>query len=157
MDSPAIDARLAEMGVALDGRGVVAGGVGIVGVSAAPLSPLHTPYELPEDELERRIARGFAELGGCRTVIFCPHAPPRDTVCDRLGGGAHVGSSAVRACVEREQPDLVLCGHIHEARGEDRIGASQIVNPGPAFAGHYAVVDVVDEIGVRLDGSGPGG
>ncbi len=48
MDSAAIDARLAELGVALDGRGVVVGDVGVFGVSAAPHSPLRTPYELAE-------------------------------------------------------------------------------------------------------------
>jgi Icc-related predicted phosphoesterase len=46
MDSPAIDERLAELGVSLDGTGVVVGQVGFFGVSAAPLSPLRTPYEL---------------------------------------------------------------------------------------------------------------
>ena len=53
MDSPAIDERLVDLGVSLDGRGVVVEGVGFAGVSAAPLSPLHTPYELPEEELRR--------------------------------------------------------------------------------------------------------
>ncbi|MFZ2644146.1 MAG: metallophosphoesterase family protein, partial [Verrucomicrobiia bacterium] len=46
MDSAAIDARLASLGVALDGRGVVMGDVGLFGVSAGPKSPLHTPYEI---------------------------------------------------------------------------------------------------------------
>jgi Icc-related predicted phosphoesterase len=50
MDSPAIDARLVELGVALDGRGVRIGDIGLFGVSAAPESPLHTPYELAADE-----------------------------------------------------------------------------------------------------------
>jgi Icc-related predicted phosphoesterase len=63
-----------------------------------------------------------------------------------------VGSTVVRAFVEREQPQLVLCGHIHESRGTDEIGRTQIVNPGPVAAGHYAVVDVDVEVAVRLDG-----
>src|SRR5262245_17240399 len=46
MDSPAIDERLRDLGVSVDGRGVVLGDVGVFGVSAAPHSPLHTPYEL---------------------------------------------------------------------------------------------------------------
>lgn len=152
MDSAAIDARLADLEVALDGRGFTFGHVGVFGVSAAPLSPLHTPYELADDELERRIERAFAAVAGSSVTIFCPHAPPAGTSCDRLPSGEHVGSAVVRAFVEREQPDLVLCGHIHEARGEDRIGRSRIVNPGPVSAGHYAVVDVDDRAKVRLDG-----
>ncbi len=52
-----------------------------------------------------------------------------------LQGGAHVGSRALRACVERHQPPLVLSGHIHEsprASGawRDRLGRTELVNPG---------------------------
>jgi Icc-related predicted phosphoesterase len=151
MDSPAIDARLSELGVALDGRGHQLGEVGLFGVSAAPHSPLHTPYELSEEELDRRIADGFAAVRGCRETVFCPHAPPQGTSCDRLPNGQHVGSTAVRGFVEREQPDVVLCGHIHEARAVDQIGATRIVNPGPATAGHYALVDIDEAVSVSLD------
>ena len=151
MDSPAIDARLADLGVGLDSRGFGFGDVGVFGVSAAPLSPLHTPYELDDDELERRLEAGFAEVKNCRVTILCPHAPPIGTACDRLPNGAHVGSAVIRSFVEREQPDLVLCGHIHESRGSDSIGRTQVVNPGPALAGHYAVVEVDGTVEVRLD------
>jgi Icc-related predicted phosphoesterase len=152
MDSPAIDRRLADLGVAIDGQGVVLGDVGVFGVSAAPLSPLATPYELEDDELERRIVRGYDDVQGCRVLVFCPHAPPYDTACDRLPSGEHVGSTVVRSFVERAQPDVVLCGHIHESRATDTIGASTIANPGPARSGHYAVVDVDGRVEVRLDG-----
>lgn len=151
MDSPAIDARLADLGVGLDSRGRVFGDVGVFGVSAAPRTPLRTPYELDDEELERRIEAAFADVRDCRVKIFCPHAPPRGTACDRLRSGEYVGSAVIRAFVEREQPDLVLCGHIHESRGTDKIGSSRIANPGPASAGHYALVEVNHEIGVRLD------
>jgi hypothetical protein len=153
MDSPAIDERLVELGVSLDGRGVAIGDLGIAGVSAAPLSPLHTPHELPDDEFARRAAAGLSDVSECRVRILCPHAPPYGTDCDRLRSGEHVGSPALRALVEREQPDLVLCGHIHESRGEDAIGASRIANPGPVASGHYALIEVADAVSVTLDGT----
>jgi Icc-related predicted phosphoesterase len=153
MDSPAIDARLADLGVSLDGRGVRVGDVGLFGVSAAPRSPLRTPYEIDDEELVRRIESGFKSVGDCRVKIFCPHAPPEGTACDRLRSGEHVGSEVIRAFVEREQPDLVLCGHIHESRGVDEIGRTQILNPGPVLSGHYAVVEVDGGLSVQLDGS----
>jgi uncharacterized protein len=152
MDSAAIDARLADLSIGLDARGYAFGEVGVCGVSAAPLSPLRTPYELDDEELERRVESAFAAVADCRFRIFCPHAPPEGTACDRLRDGRHVGSAVIRSFVEREQPDLVLCGHIHEARGLDEVGRTRIVNPGPVAAGHYAVVDVDDEFSVRLDG-----
>ncbi|MFA5192611.1 MAG: metallophosphoesterase, partial [Verrucomicrobiia bacterium] len=134
----------------LDGRGVVMGGVGLFGVSAGPKSPLHTPYEITEEQIAARIEAGFAEVKDCRLKIFCPHAPPKDTACDRIHSGLHVGSTAVRAFIEREQPDLVLCGHIHESRGEDLIGRTRVVNPGPVTAGHCAVVEIGETLAVRL-------
>ena len=151
MVSPAIDERLVDLGVSLDGRGVVVEGVGFAGVSAAPLSPLHTPYELPEEELRRRAESGLDAIRDAQVRIFCPHAPPRDTTCDLLRSGEHVGSVAVRALVDREQPDVVLCGHIHEARGTDKIGSTRVVNPGPVASGHRALVEVADAVSVSLD------
>ena len=150
-DSPAIDGRLVQLGVSLDGRGVVVGDVGLFGVSAAPHSPLHTPYEVPDDELARRADAGLAEVAGSRVLVFCPHAPPHDTACDRLRSGEHVGSPALRSFVDRERPDLVLCGHIHEARAIDDLGPTQVVNPGPVASGHFALVEVGEALSVELD------
>jgi Icc-related predicted phosphoesterase len=151
MDSPAIEARLAELGVGFDSKGIAFGDIGVFGVSAAPKSPLHTPFELSEEELEQRIRTGFEAVRGCRVKIFCPHAPPRGTSCDVLRSGEHVGSVAIRDFVAREQPDVVLCGHIHEARGMDEIGRSRVVNPGAAAAGHYAVIELDETVSVSLD------
>lgn len=150
-DSPAIDERLVELGVSIDGRGATVEGVGFFGASAAPYSPLDTPHEVPDEELGRRAEAGLAEVADARVRIFCPHAPPYGTACDRLRSGEHVGSPALRAVVEREQPELALCGHIHEARGMDEIGSTRIVNPGPVAAGHYALVAVDDGVTVTLD------
>lgn len=150
-DSPEIDERLLALGVSIHRRGTIVEDVGFAGVSGAPLSPLHTPYELPDDELGARAAKGLAEIAGRGVRVFCPHPPPHGTACDQLRSGEHVGSAALRALVEWEQPDLVLCGHIHEARATDRIGRTQVVNPGPAAAGHYALADLSESVTVTLD------
>ena len=68
-------------------------------------------------------------------TVFVLHSPPRDTRCDMIGAGAHVGSRAIRAFVERHQPPLVLAGHIHESPRvsssyRDTIGRTVAVNPG---------------------------
>ena len=152
MDSPAIDARLVGLGVSLDGRGAVLEDVGFAGASAAPPTSLNTPHEIPDDEFARRAAKGLAEITHCRVRILCPHAPPRDTACDRLRSGDHVGSQALRELIEREQPDLVLCGHIHESRGADEIGSSRVVNPGPVAAGHFVLVEAEETLSLSLDG-----
>ncbi len=151
-DSPAIDARLDELGVSIHGRGISVDGVGFAGASGSPLTPLHTPYELPDEEYARHGAAGLAEIVASRIRVFCPHAPPFGTACDRLSSGEHVGSPALRQLIERERPNLVLCGHIHESRAIDELGASTVVNPGPAASGHYAIVEVDETVTVELDG-----
>jgi Icc-related predicted phosphoesterase len=146
MDPPAIDEAFRRLGVSLDGCGIIMGGVGLFGVSAAPVSPLRTPNEISEAEITRRAERGWNDVATARWKIFVPHAPPKDTSLDRLPGGRHVGSTAVRTFIERFQPDLVLCGHIHEARGTERLGKTLMVNCGPAGKGSYAVVTVSDTV-----------
>ena len=42
------------------------------------------------------------------------------------------------------------CGG-HLDRGTDTIGTAQIVNPGPAPAGHHALVEVDGQVQARLD------
>jgi len=81
----------------------------------------------------------------------------RGRIIEALGGAIegvvaieHVGSTSVRAIVEEFAPPLVLCGHIHEARGVARHGPTTIVNPGPAAAGHRALVEINGDIRVQL-------
>jgi Icc-related predicted phosphoesterase len=77
----------------------------------------------------------LSALGPADRTLFILHSPPRDTHCDRIASGAHVGSRAIRAFVERWQPPLVLSGHIHEAPRlsssyRDTLGRTVVVNPG---------------------------
>jgi Icc-related predicted phosphoesterase len=44
-----------------------------------------------------------------------------------------VGSHAVRQLIEEYQPALALHGHIHESRGEARIGRTLCVNSGSEY------------------------
>jgi len=77
----------------------------------------------------------LAPLGPSARTVYVLHSPPRDTRCDMIAAGRHVGSRAIRAFVERTQPPLVLSGHIHESPRisssyRDRIGRTVVVNPG---------------------------
>src|SRR5574340_976273 len=79
MDSPSIDERLRELGVSIAGVGVTIDDVGFAGASASPLTPLHTPYELEDDEFAARASRGLADIAGRGVRVLCPHAPPLGT------------------------------------------------------------------------------
>jgi Icc-related predicted phosphoesterase len=47
----------------------------------------------------------------------------------------------VRRIAEEYRPHLLLCGHIHEARGEDTIGPTKVLNPGPFGNGGYIWIE----------------
>jgi Icc-related predicted phosphoesterase len=49
-------------------------------------------------------------------VIF--HAPPANTKLDELEKNFHVGNTSYRKFIDRAQPTIVICGHIHETFGK---------------------------------------
>ncbi len=148
-DSAQIERRLVELGVSLHGRGVVHHGTGFHGLSAMP--PWRADmYHFSEDELAELLRSGYAQLDGAQRHVVLSHCPPRDAVVDRTSMGTNVGSTALRTFVDQRQPALVLCGHIHEGRGSQRLGRTRVVNCGPAAAGYYAVAELADEIQVEM-------
>jgi len=148
-DSPAIDRRLVELGVSLHGRGLICGDVGIHGLSATPLwrSKMH---QFTEEELAGDLRAGYAQVAGAAHHVVLAHAPPHGGKLDRTHFFQHVGSKALRAFIEETQPELVLCGHIHEGRGIEQLGRTTVVNCGAAFAGYYALAEVGGDVKVDL-------
>ncbi len=62
MDLPQHDLLFEQLGISINGRGVAIGSIGIFGVSAAPISKLHTPYEISEEEITARAERGYKAI-----------------------------------------------------------------------------------------------
>ncbi|MDZ7359918.1 MAG: metallophosphoesterase family protein [candidate division KSB1 bacterium] len=147
-DSAAIDQLLIARGVSLHARGVRIDDIGFFGLSAMP--PWRGDmYEFPEEELDRFLAAGFAQVEGSSRLVMVSHCPPRNAEVDR-SGGANLGSIAVRSWIDKVKPILVVCGHIHEARGQAKIGETVVVNCGPAKNGYYAVAEVGNLVKVEL-------
>jgi Icc-related predicted phosphoesterase len=124
-------------------------GFTMISVGYSNKTPWDSPRELPEEELAAYIGTKVDTLGSTDRVIFNFHVPPRETPIDQaalldaefrpiMKGGAPViagvGSSAVRDALEKYQPMLSLHGHIHESRGEARIGRTLAVNPGSEYS-----------------------
>ncbi|MEK6571374.1 MAG: metallophosphoesterase [Bacteroidota bacterium] len=99
-----------------------------------------------------RLRAEIATEAGTPVKVFVPHTPPLNTKVDKIFLGRHVGSTSVREFIEREQPDVVICGHIHEARGQDTIGRSKIVNCGSTSRGYFVVVEIGEEIKISNEG-----
>ena len=69
----------------------------------------------------------FGSLGEEPCDVLVVHEPPRG-VLDRAWNGAHIGSQAGRADVGRPRPRGVVCGHVHESPGVERLADSTVVN-----------------------------
>jgi Icc-related predicted phosphoesterase len=150
MDPPELEGSLDSIGVSINGRGVIINDMGFFGVSACPFSPLHTPNEISEEKILQLAESGWKGVAGAKWKVFVPHCPPVNTKLDRIHSGKNVGSISVRTLIEKCQPDVTICGHIHESRGTDLIGKTQIVNCGPAGQGYYAVIQLADRTEIQL-------
>lgn len=140
-DSAEIDGRLQQRGVALHGRGVRWGPVGIHGLSAIPPWK-RGMYQLTEDELAAALESGYAALNGAEQHVLLAHVPPRGLRVDRTFFWKHAGSTALRTFIDRTHPALVFCGHIHEGRGIEPLGRTTVVNCGLAARGQYALAEL---------------
>lgn len=113
----------------------------LIGLGGSNVTPFGTPSEFHEDELSEMLMQAYSQgtdfihlaapKGGANIpLVLVSHTPPYGTAVDTIHGGRHVGSTSVRKFIETYQPDICVTGHIHEARGEDRIGKTHILNPG---------------------------
>ncbi len=109
-------------------------------------TPWHTDREMDEDDLERKLEDMASQVPSFDSCIFNMHCPAHGSGLDeaaeldeqmrpKFAGHvlASVGSTAVRAVIERHQPPLALFGHIHEGRGITRIGKTLCINPGSSY------------------------
>jgi uncharacterized protein len=169
-DPPELQALLRESQVLTETEeGVLDLGEGITMISCgySNVTPWHTPRELDDDELERRIEKLAAQVDRPERAVFNLHVPPARTAIDKapaldgslkpvVKGGAvvmqSVGSEAVRRVLERHQPMLGLHGHIHESRGAVRLGSTLSINPGSEYGDGIlsgALLDIDGKRGIR--------
>ena len=129
-DHKEVEDYLIRQGISLHANAFIMEDISIFGVGGSNITPLNTPNEYSENEIESFILQGYQKIKDIPLKLFVSHVPPFKTKLDIVMSGQHVGSTAVRRFIEEYQPDVCLTGHIHEAKGEDRIGRTVIVNPG---------------------------
>jgi Icc-related predicted phosphoesterase len=152
LDTAEVIPYLEREGIALHGRGLVIGGIGIFGCGGSNITPFNTPTEFTEDEIYATLVRGYSRVREVRPLLMICHPPPFETRCDRIVGGRAVGSTAARRLIEEFQPDICISGHIHESAGVDTIGPTTILNAGPFKDGGYIVVRAADgKLDARLE------
>jgi uncharacterized protein len=176
-DSFTIDSILGREGYApvnADGRVLdIPGGLQLLSYGWSNETPWKTPREVTEDELYQRLSALADQVRDPRSAVFMIHVPPYDSGLDTapildenlrptVSAGdvlrGPVGSTAVRRLIEERQPLLGVHGHVHEAAGEYRLGATVCVNPGSEANNGILrgyLVDVSDgevELVQRLEG-----
>jgi Icc-related predicted phosphoesterase len=145
----------------VDGKIVeLANGVEVVSLAWSNATPWNSAREFSEEEIAIRLAELTEQLERPSSAIFNLHVPPHGTGIDTVQKldedfrpvvengmpvEIPVGSTAVRESIERVQPRLGLHGHIHESKGEARLGQTLCINPGSDYASgrlHGVLVDV---------------
>ena len=109
-------------------------------------TPWHTHREMDEDSLFEVIKQQAEQVKNMPNAIFNLHVPPYNSRLDDApkldenlvpidGGRTYVpvGSTAVRKAIEIYQPLLGLHGHVHEAKGDMKIGRTVCLNPGSTY------------------------
>ena len=105
-------------------------------------------YYHREEDVYDLLSRAHREVSGTERAIVMTHQPPRATR-DTIHTGERTGSIGLRRFVEEHQPQLLLCGHIHEDRGEALIGRTRIINVGELRRGHAAFIELSDDVRVN--------
>ncbi|MBN1524636.1 MAG: metallophosphoesterase [Spirochaetales bacterium] len=141
MDSAAVLDVLELQRISLHGRGEMFESIGVCGVGGSNPTPMHTPFELLEEDLGSVLERGYKQITAAEHKIIVSHAPPRGTTLDRIKIGAHVGSEAVRTFLQTNECSLCLCGHIHESPGEQTVQGVMTVNIGAVLQGAYCIIE----------------
>ena len=133
--------RLAE------GQVVEFGDFQMVSTGWSNRTPWDTYREEDEDDLAERLRKMTSQVTTPpEKTIYNFHCPPYGSGLDdapeidenmrpKHGGRSivPVGSKAVREAIEEGQPTLALHGHIHEAKGNTRIGNTLCINPGSSY------------------------
>jgi Icc-related predicted phosphoesterase len=144
--------RLAE------GKVIEFGDFQMISTGWANRTPWNTYREEDEDELAKRLQKMTSQVTvPPERTIYNFHCPPYSSGLDdapeitedmrpKNAGRSTmpVGSTAVRKAIEEGQPTLALHGHIHEARGNTRIGRTLCINPGSSYEQGQLLGAVVD-------------
>jgi Icc-related predicted phosphoesterase len=151
-DDPAVLANALEhapWGRQAEGKALPIGDYDLASWGFSNPTPWRMPREMSEEQLTVELDNLFAHVRDPQRTILNCHPPPYASGLDdapmldseltvqqsagqvKLGP---VGSTAVRAAIERYQPIVSLHGHVHESAGFRRIGRTLAVNPGSDYA-----------------------
>ena len=110
----------------IHGYSVRYGDVGIFGCGGANIGL----FQLEEDEIYGLLKKGFDKIKYLKKKIMATHVHPSESKMEKFTE-IFPGSTGVRKAIEKFNPDILLCSHVHEAEGiEEKIGNTKVINVG---------------------------
>jgi len=86
--------------------------------------------QLNEKEIYDVLKKGFDKIKDIKKKIMVTHVHPSETMMEKFTQ-FFPGSEGVKKAIDKFQPDLLLCSHVHEAEGiEEKIGKTTVINVG---------------------------
>ena len=100
--------------------------IGIFGCSAVNLGI----HQLPDKESYDLLKKGHDYIKTSDIKIMVTHVHPAGSTIEKFTQFFE-GSKAVKRAIDKFQPDIMLCAHVHEAEGlEEKIGKTRVINVG---------------------------
>ena len=125
----------------IDLKRVVKSGISFVGIGGEAVSLQAVITDGDEK-------KSVEEIIDEKTVLIT-HVPPYK-LQDKVYIGHHIGSKELKELVEKYQPRLVLCGHVHEDPGMTTFQNSVIVNCSMGKRTEGALIEIDGEIDVKI-------
>ena len=143
---------LEEQDVCVEKTIVYHEGLAIAGAGGGTYFTGKTQFEREEQDIiaDFNIVKNCVEEIGDKSlwknlILIC-HNPPKGKTVDAVNENLHAGSELFAKYIEENQPLAVVCGHIHEGVGMEKIGETLVINPGSlGEAGSYAQMEIEKE------------
>ncbi len=100
--------------------------VGIFGCGGANIGL----SQLTEKEFFETLKKGYQNIRGMQKKIMVTHIHPAGSMMEKFTR-FFPGSKGLTKAIETFKPDILICGHVHEAGGiEEKIGKTLVINVG---------------------------
>ena len=85
-------------------------------------------HQLSEEDVFKTLKKAHDSLTDVKKKIMITHTHPENSI---IGLGIFPGSGGIRKAINTFNPEVHICGHVHESEGiEERIGSTRVINVG---------------------------
>lgn len=140
-DKPEILEEMEKQGISIHLKKKELNNYEFIGMGGAKAIHTFYPTIIGELQAKKELSRLFENTTSEKTIL-CAHSPPSSTPLEKTSNGSLLGIKAIREIIEKKQPLLNLCGHVHEAKGSFKIGKTLCLNPGAMLNGYSAIINL---------------